>query len=229
MARAEQKDKILKDSVRAIREIIRRAILTFKALPDPDAKFLHQGRSWDIVRNVNEAYGYAEASVKDFEPTPHEIDQAEIIIPWLAWLWEHEGDIAVKRTIGWAMGIPMWRLAQNERVSERTIDNRIDRSVMAIINHCIGADFKLEVVDEPYKSTPFAMRWERATATHDWSKPLHTQEAGPGEFQDDLSSKPRHYLANVTTVYVYGKGLMRNGRMWNDGRRKAERMMQKYA
>lgn len=221
-------DDTLRDSVRAIREIIRRAILTFKALPDPDARFLRQGHSWQIVRDASEAYGYAEASVKDFQPTPHEIDQAMIVLPWLSWLWEEEGGDAVKRIIAWAMGIPMWRLAQREHVSERTIDNRIDRSVTAIINNVIGTDFRFAVVDEPYKSTPFAMSWDTAP-TRRYTNPLAMESVEKPAFSEAFAGTPHRYLAKVTTVYVYGKGLMRNGKKWEDGRRKAEKLVERYA
>jgi hypothetical protein len=188
----------LPDAIRAIREIIRRAILTFKAEPDRDASFLRQGNTWHVVHSVNEAYGYSPAAIRDFTPTRHELDQAEIVETWLTWLYRVEGKASRDRIIAWALGTSLWLLAQDEKVSERTIVRRIDRSIVKIINKLVGTKFDLQIVDEPYKATPFAMVWE---------KPAYADKV------------------TIQTVYVYGKGLMRNGRPWNDGGRKAERFV----
>lgn len=200
---ADQTDK---DMIIAVREIIFRAILTFKALPDREARYLRQGTAWaGIVGDANLAYGYGDTFARAFQPTPYEMDQAMEVSPWLAWLWKEEGDIAVKRIIARAMGIPLWRLAERERCGEKTITNRIDRSVAAIIGEFFGKNVEIEIVEEPYEQTPFAMVIEK-----------------PAQIC------PEHkYFAKVMKVYVHGKGMMLNGRIWRDGRHRAEKYLRR--
>jgi len=197
-----------KDMVRALREIVRRGILTFRALPDPDAKFLRQGRSWQVVHDAREAYGYASVTVRDFQPTALEIDQAMVVLTWLTWLSKQDGGEAVKRITAWAMGLPVWRIAQRENVSEKTVNRRIDRSICDIMNTFVGTDVDLEIVDEPHKATPFAMSW---TPKQSWDEAF-----------GDLDGARE---VTVQTVYVYGHGLMRNGKKWRDGGHKAEKLV----
>lgn len=146
----------------AMREIIRRAIITLAVLRDPDRRYLGLSQMpQHVIRDVHEAYGYSSAPVREFQPTALEVSQMEIVLPWLAWLRRDHGDIEVRRFIGWAMGVPTWRLAKRENCSDRTILNRIDRSVSLMIENFVGAHIEVEVVDEPYRSTPYAMVYER--------------------------------------------------------------------
>lgn len=193
----------LEDGIKVIREIIRRAILTFKAIPDHEARFLRDKGSWHWVRqSMSEAYGYSAASVREFQPTAYEIDQALEVLPWLAWLSEYDGRDAVKRILAWAYGVPLWRIAQKEGVSERTASRRIDRSIVQIINRVCSTTFTIEVVDEPYRSTPYAMILEKPVIKKGY------------DYSDGLK---------VAKVYVHGKGLLRNGKAVRDGMEIAER------
>lgn len=186
-----------RDVIRATREITRRGILSARALKDNDARYLELGRRWQVVHEAASAYGYAQL---DFAPTPYEVDQAYVVMDWLGFVKRGEGRDAMLRIIAWAIGTAAWAMAKREQVSEKTIERRIDRSMVTIANAFFGTGFKIIVVDEPYKSTPFAMMCEGA-------KPLYADKVV------------------IDTVYVYGKGLMRNGRRWNDGRAKAERFV----
>jgi hypothetical protein len=76
------------------------------------------------------AYGYNETHVR-IVPTAREIEQAETVAEWLALLGHHYG--GVPRLVAWAHDDPVWRMAERERYSERTIHNRIDRSVALIL------------------------------------------------------------------------------------------------
>src|SRR3990167_6073221 len=122
------------DLFHCMREIIRRAVMTLAALRDPDRRFMGWSRlPVHVVHDIQEAYGYSSASVRGFSPSPQEVDQMEIVLPWLAWLRQSEGDLACRRILGWAMGAALWRLGQREKCSDRTVTNRIDRSIAAII------------------------------------------------------------------------------------------------
>lgn len=186
-------------AVRAVREIIRRCFLTFKALPDPQASFRHQGRVW---RDAVDDYGEDHAHVV-YRPTAHEIDQAETILtPWMRFVQEVEGRDSVSRLQAWSYGISTRAQARRERCSETTLLNRIDRSVAKIISKFFGASCKIQVVEEPWKDTEFALAWQN----DNWKLNAGVEKT-----------------ATIQTVFVYEKGLMRNGRRWNDGRGKVEK------
>ena len=92
--------------VTAMREIIRRAVITLAVLRDPDKRFLGLSQlPQHVVHDVKEAYGYSSVSVREFQPTALEISQMEVVLPWLVWLRRDHGDIEARRFIGWAMGV----------------------------------------------------------------------------------------------------------------------------
>jgi hypothetical protein len=173
--------------VTAMREILRRAVITLAVLRDPDKRFLGLSQMpQHIVHDVKEAYGYSSVSVREFQPTALEITQMEIVLPWLAWLRRDHGDLEARRFIGWAMGVPTWRLAKRENCSDRTVMNRIDRSVSLMIERFAGAHIAVEVIEEPYKSTPYALVFERPSSIGDPVK--------------------------ISKVYIGGIGFMKGGK-----------------
>lgn len=171
----------------AMREIVRYAVMTLAALRDPDARYLGlASMPVSVVHDIQQAYGYSSTFVRRFHPSPLEMQQMEIVLPWLAWVRREEGDIACRRIIGWAMGAPLWRLGQREGCSDRTILNRIDRSISAIILKFTGANIEVEKIEEKYKDTAYAMILDKS--------------AGP------------HGEVMVRKVYVCGVGFMKNGK-----------------
>lgn len=177
----------------ALKEIIRRAVMTLAALRDPDKRF--QGLSRlpvGIVHDVQEAYGYSSASVRNFAPSPKEVEQMEVVLPWLAWVRREEGEIAIRRILGWSMGASLWRLGQREKCSDRTITNRIDRSVVAIIKQFVGVSVEVEIINEPYKGANYALVYDKPPGPHG------------GE-------------VTIKKVYIGGLGYMVGGKRWNNG------------
>src|SRR5690242_5888430 len=130
----------------AIKNIVRRAIMTLLTLRDPDRKYQYRSSSWllPVVNTAQEAYGYIRYG---FEPTPHDISQMDVVATWLAWLKRTEGEDAVRRIISWTLGVPTWRLAARERCSDRTIRNRIDRSIAAMIREFAAVDVSVEILE----------------------------------------------------------------------------------
>ena len=188
------------EAIIAVREIIRRAFLTFKALPDPQASFRYQGQAW--ADDVSDDYG-KEYTYIDYRPTAYEIDQAaDTLSPWMQYLNEVEGKESVRRLQAWSYGVSTKLQAQREKCSETTLMNRIDRSVAKIIARFFGLTCTVQVVEEPWKDTHFALSWHN----EEWALKAQVEKT-----------------ARVQTVYVYGKGLMRNGKRWNDGRGKVEK------
>lgn len=175
------------DLLAAVREILRRAVMTLAALRDPDRRYLGlQQMPQHVVHDVKEAYGYSSATVRDFQPSAYEIAQADVVLPWLAWLRREHGDIECRRFIGWAMGAQIWRLAKREKCSDRTINNRIDRSVSLMIEKFVGASIPVEMIEEPYRDAPYALVFDR-----------------PDQFGAPVK---------ISKVYVGGVGFMKGGR-----------------
>jgi hypothetical protein len=125
----------------SLKQAVRDAWLVFARLPDVDARFrmgLRSGWTLPVVNAASDAYGYASASARDEYPSPRDISRMEIVMEWLAWLRREEGDLALRRVIGWARGTPLYVLAHGERRCTRTIENRIDRSMAAILREFLA-------------------------------------------------------------------------------------------
>ena len=199
-------DPSAKAMLGALRKVVQRAIWTMAALPDPESRFLVQTSGWDVLRASQEAYGYSAPRVRRFHPTAKDITTMEVVYEWLAWLRRQENEFAVRRIVGWAMAVPMWRLAQNEDVSVRTVHNRIDQSLNRILVQFAHLDAKVVPIDE--KDEPvLAYRTEKSLAGHAGKRDQHQK------------------------VYIAGVGFMRGGEVIRDGTEKAERMRRrkKYA
>jgi Domain of unknown function (DUF6362) len=134
----------------SLKQAVRDAWLVFARLPDVDARFrmgLRSGWTLPVVNAASDAYGYASASARAEYPSPRDISRMEIVMEWLAWLRREEGDLALRRVIGWARGTPLV-LAHGERRCTRTIENRIDRSMAAILREFLAVRIAIPVVDE---------------------------------------------------------------------------------
>jgi hypothetical protein len=68
----------------AIEERILRAFKTLRAMPDPDARFRVLHNYWpDMVRDVADAYGYNDATLPRFRPTPVDVGDYLTALSWL--------------------------------------------------------------------------------------------------------------------------------------------------
>lgn len=182
--------------ISAMREIVRYAVMTLAVLPDPDRKYLGLAKMpVQVIHDVQEAYGYSSAWVRKFTPSPRHIEQMDVVMPWLAWLRREEGEQALRRIMGWAMGAPMWRLGQREGCSDRTILNRIDRSITHIIAQFAGNDLPVEYIEEPYRGAEYAIIFEHP---------------------DPTSNNP----VKLMRIYVGGKGFWQAGKYQDRGHQK---------
>jgi hypothetical protein len=111
-----------------------------------------------------------------------------------------EGKRAVYRVFHWARGVLAWEQAQREACTERTIANRIDRSMAAILREFLDVETGDVAPIEERAALPvrhYHAAWEATTG-----------EAG--ERQD------------FGKVYIDGIGYMKDGRRLRDGREKAD-------
>jgi hypothetical protein len=145
-----------KNLLPALKEAIRQSIVVLNALPRSDASWLALGSAWAGANDDPAlAYGYAETVIR-ITPTAREISQAEIVFDWLSWLGAQDGS-AVPRLKRWAKGLPLWQIADIERCSERTVANRIDRSVAKILREFGDTDVKIEIVEEPRRKHDYRL------------------------------------------------------------------------
>lgn len=188
---------IAAEAFAAIKTIVRRGIMTLMTLRDPDRKYHHRVSAWlfPVVNKAQESYGYVQYG---FEPTPHDISQMEIVAGWLAWMKRTEGELALRRIISWTLGVPTWRLASRERCSDRTVRNRIDRSIVAIIRNFAAADISVEIIEDGETKNPYKMVFDRPSGPHGGTVILRK-------------------------VYVYDAGFMIGSKTVRDGRYKADK------
>lgn len=59
------------------------ACRTLRALPDPDEKFRHIGTAWpEMLKSAAEAYGYTEAVMPRFRPSPADVSDCLLALSW---------------------------------------------------------------------------------------------------------------------------------------------------
>jgi hypothetical protein len=185
----------------ALKAVIKRAIIVLDALGDSELRFQNQGQVWSrAIDDAAMAYGWTEATVR-FIPTAREIAQAEIVADWLVWLANNGG--GVKRLVAWAHDDPIWRIAERERCSERTVHNRIDRSVAAILKEFGGMDAEIQEIEEkPAKAHPPNFMTQRSVSAYTAPIGQHGK------------------------VWIDGVGFMKHGRRLNNGQNRiSDRMM----
>jgi hypothetical protein len=118
-------------------KLVERSILTLRALPDRDARFLANTGSGlpRPVRDASESYGWQETRPPRFQPTPRDVSRYLEVLGWLTWLERVYGDEdGCKVIVLTALKVPMWKIAQRMGCSDRTIsrwrDIAFDRIVV---------------------------------------------------------------------------------------------------
>jgi hypothetical protein len=119
---------------------------------------------------------------------------------WLTWLsLQRDGITQVARIEDWACRKALWQIAQREDCSERTILNRVDRSMAQMLAELFNVHVELV--------PPVLERLE----THPLSFFLEKPASG--------------YAGERTSfgkAFVHGTGFVRNGKPLRDGRHKTE-------
>lgn len=187
---------------KALKGVIKRAIIVLDALGDSEMRFLSVGRALNNAMNDptwngdQSVLAYDQTTFVRFIPTAREIAQAEIVETWLTWLGVTEGRKAVPLLVAWAHDDPIWRIADREHCSVRTIHYRIDKSVAAILAHF--GDVKMDVAEPPRepRAGHSAFMVERPEAV------AEGRRSGFGK------------------VWIDGIGFMRDGKRVFDGREK---------
>lgn len=196
----------------ALREAVRQAVYTLNSMRDPDAHFLRQGARYATVGDASLAYGYNAASVSRAPPSPSEITRMEIVLDWLGWLRRKHGTEDFRRVMDWANGMPMLTILQREKCSRRTVMNRIDRSLNAILVEFGGIGEEVEIIDEPMSADlppPFFIT------------EIPSDTSAISNFGNPIADNQQIIVGKI---YIAGIGFMKNGKALRDGSHKAERV-----
>jgi hypothetical protein len=183
-----------------LKEIVRTSVIVMYSIGWRDTQFMRS--AFGSINSIDDpalAYGYEETRVKQF--SPREISRAEMVDSWLTWLSlrQDDGVRQVARIQDWARGKALWQIAQREDCSERTILNRVDRSMAQMLAELFNVHVELV--------PPVLERLE----THPLSFFLEKPASG--------------YAGERTSfgkAFVHGTGFVRNGKPLRDGRHKAE-------
>src|ERR1700730_8815938 len=114
----------------AFKKKVREAVLVYARMPDSDIRFRRRLRAnwiFSVVYEQSEHGARYDPPWLKHVASPREITEMEAVMGWLAWLRRQpqEGEVAVKRIIGWATGTPLTTIAWREHRSERTVRSRI--------------------------------------------------------------------------------------------------------
>lgn len=83
-----------------------RAILTLKALPDPDLPYFQIGSAWpDYARRYLDAYNPDEEAEAPWRPTPHDVQEYLSVLGWARDLRPLQWDIMVLRARDYSLGL----------------------------------------------------------------------------------------------------------------------------
>jgi hypothetical protein len=200
-----------------LRDVVKKAIWTLVALRDPDRQYMGGGTAWllPVVRQWDE-YNSSAPRVRQFNPTPADVSHMEIVAVWLAWLRREESESALRRIWAWALAVPTWKIAQREGCSEKTVLNRVDRSLNAILKHFGATDAEIEAIEEKVGTG-------RKSAS---PRQGRVGDGGPAfmserPLMDDTLAGVR--LRVLDLIYVDGVGLMKGGKRHRDGSEAVDR------
>ena len=74
-----------------VEERLLQACRTIRALPDPDRRFFRMHSSWpEVVQEVADAYGYTDASIPRFKPSPKDVGDCLVALEWARPLQKRE-------------------------------------------------------------------------------------------------------------------------------------------
>jgi hypothetical protein len=154
--------------------LLRRAILTITAIPDPDARFLSGPKSSmprpqpdPNVSYDSEAAQAELARAGRFRPTKADLSRYMEVMSWLAWLKRQgeEGELGARLIIYRAYGNSWWKCAQRLKLgrSDDTARRWCDSAVEAIALTFAADILAMEQRTPPRPPVPrSAIIWETA-------------------------------------------------------------------
>lgn len=97
-----------------------RACKTCRAVPDREKKFFQVGGAWpEVVRDAAEAYGYVEATMPRFRPTPFDVSDMLTALSWARGLQKNEFKLAWSRSFDLSFGQIGRRIGRSDETARR--------------------------------------------------------------------------------------------------------------
>ena len=110
-------------AVRDVEERILRACKTIRALPDRERRYQTVNSLWPEIRQaVEDAYGYSEAIMPRFRPTPADVSDCLIALEWARPIEKREWKLVWWRSFGISfrhIGIRLGRSDETARLRYR--------------------------------------------------------------------------------------------------------------
>lgn len=198
------------DTIEIVRELLRRAILTLAAIPDPDLRYRTGPRTaWPAyVQETRDAYASAPPRVRTFAPSQHDISIFIEVLNWLNWYrrQNRRAEENVRLFTAWVFGAPIWMLQQrcstNRRLpaSKTTVYERLDRVPEAVAERFHrdirkrGVD-KLNEVDQKWPPTGDLGACASSDLNDLPTSPKHYR--GPGAKPRDLNASERAAMQKI--------------------------------
>ena len=194
----------------SLKETVREAWLTLAALPDPDARF-RRGLGFGWVFQTVDAYKSDDPTRCKPTPSPEDVSEAEAVFEWLSWLRRQRppsgGKFSIIRIGRWASGMTNLRMAEIEGCSEKTIRNRIDRSVAEILS-----EFIAPTIDERTEACLLPMAASAANIVPiNELAPRRERIRGFAPIPERPIAGP---LEDAGKVYIAGVGMMFRGKKY---------------
>ena len=97
-----------------------RSCKTLRAVPDRERRFQEVQGSWpDYVRDVAEAYGYNDAPMPRFRPTPFDVSDMLTALSWARGLQRNEYRLAWWRSFDLSFGQISRRIGKSDETARR--------------------------------------------------------------------------------------------------------------
>lgn len=104
----------------AVEKRFLRACKTIRALPDPERRFQKVESAWpEFIRSAGEAYGYNEASLPRFRPTPFDVSDMLKALAWARPLQANEFRLALMRSFDLSFGQIGRRIGKSDETARR--------------------------------------------------------------------------------------------------------------
>jgi Domain of unknown function (DUF6362) len=105
-----------------------RACKTIRALPDKDRKFQMIANTWpDTIQDTADAYGYTEALIPRFRPTPADVSDCLIALNWARCLERREFKLVWWRSFGISFRHIGLRLGRSDELARQRYRDAILR------------------------------------------------------------------------------------------------------
>lgn len=97
-----------------------RSCKTLRAVPDRERRFHQVESCWpEFVREVSEAYGYTEATMPKFRPTPFDVSDMLTALAWARALQDNEFRLAWWRSFDLSFGQISRRIGRSDETARR--------------------------------------------------------------------------------------------------------------